>query len=391
MNYLITDTLVAGLPLLPVVMGIYLVIRIRQDFDLTVDGSLTLAGALTVVLLDGGAPVAVAVGVSVAAATCAGLVTTALHLALRMPVILAGLVMSIGMLTVNLRVLGAPSRSLGTATTLFSGFDGLSATARDWATIGVLAAVAAVFLLCVGYLLRTEVGLALRATGVNPLMARAQGVDDRRSLALCLALANGSAGLSGSLVVQSQGFADSSGGSGTLLAGVGAVMLGELISRPRGGSAVGRILASVVIGTLAYRLVLVGALRAGLAATDLAGITALTLVLAVAANRLLPEMSRLVPDRLARAVRPPARFRWTGPPGPPVPTASATPAMGLGPPAAYPPAPPEAGTVPQPSPAEALQDGTRAVTMTGASAGAGSGTGSPGRGRTDHPRQAGEI
>nr|MDT0664762.1 hypothetical protein [Micromonospora sp. DSM 115978] len=103
-------------------------------------------------------------------------------------------------------------------------------------------------------------------------MARSQGVDDRRSLALCLALANASAGLSGSLVVQSQGFADSSGGAGILLAGVGAVMLGELIGRPRNGSAVARILISVVIGTLVYRLVLVGALRVGLEATDLAGV-----------------------------------------------------------------------------------------------------------------------
>ena len=347
MTYLLIDTLIAGLPLLPVVMGIYLIVRIRQDFDLTVDGSFTLAGAVTVVLLTDQVPVPIAMAAAVAAAACAGLVTTTLHLALRMPVILAGLVMSIGMITLNLRVLGAPSVSLADNTTMFSWFDGLSAQARDWAMIGLTAAVVGLFLLAVGYLLRTEVGLALRATGVNPLMARAQGVDDRRSLALCLALANGSAGLSGSLVVQSQGFADSSGGTGMLLAGVGAVMLGELIGRPRGSSAVGRILLSVLIGTLVYRLVLVGALRVGLAATDLAGITALPLIIAVAANRLLPEVFRLVPRRAA----PPG--------GAPSPAAvpAALPAAAPSPAASSPPSSSPSPSAPAPRPA--AEDGHR--------------------------------
>ncbi|MBL7499017.1 ABC transporter permease [Frankia sp. CNm7] len=292
MRYLLTDTLIAGLPLVPVVMGIYLVIRIRQDFDLTVDGSLTLGGALAAVLLNHGAGVPLAMLVAVAGAAAAGLVTTGLHLMFRIPVILAGLVMSIGMTTLNLRLLGRPSISLGDGGTLFSGLAGLAPDVRDWLTVAILAAFAGVFLAAVGYLLLTEIGLALRATGVNARMARAQGVDDRRSLALCLALANASAGLSGALIVQSQGFADSGTGTGTLLAGVGAVMLGELITRPGGASRVGRVIVAVLAGTLVYRLVLVGALRAGLQATDLAGITALTLVAAVALNRYLPELGR---------------------------------------------------------------------------------------------------
>lgn len=294
MRFLVTDTLIAGLPLLPVVMGIYLVVRIRQDFDLTVDASFTLGGAITAVLLNHGAGVPLAMLVAVAGAALAGLVTTGLHLAFRIPVILAGLVMSIGMTTLNLHVLGRPSISLDSDRTLFGGLIGLAPDVQDWLTIAILAAFAAVFLAAVGYLLLTEVGLALRATGVNPRMARAQGVDDRRSLALCLALANASAGLSGALTVQSQGFSDSSTGTGTLLAGVGAVMLGELIARPGGASRVGRVIAAVVAGTLLYRLILVGALRAGLQATDLSGITALTLVAAVALNRYLPAVGRVL-------------------------------------------------------------------------------------------------
>lgn len=295
MEYLVTDTLVAGLPLLPVVMGIYLVVRIRADFDLTVDGSFTLGGAITAVLLNQGAPVVVAMAAGVAAGMLAGLTTALIHLTLRIPVILAGLVMSIGMYTLDLRVLGRPSVSLGVADTLFSPFESLPPRTRDWAMIAVTAGIALTFLVVVGYLLLTEIGLALRATGINPRMARAQGIDDRRSLALCLGLANASAGLSGSLAVQSQGFADVGTGTGILLAGIGAVMLGELIARTRGGSAVVRIVAGVVAGTLVYRLVLVGALRAGLAPTDLQGVTAVTLLAAVVLNRALPNLAQWSP------------------------------------------------------------------------------------------------
>ena len=119
MRFLVTDTLIAGLPLLPVVMGIYLVVRIRQDFDLTVDGSCTLGGAITAVLLNHGLGVPLAMLMAVAVAAVAGLVTTGLHLAFRIPVILAGLVMSIGMTTLNLHVLGRPSISLDSGRTLF--------------------------------------------------------------------------------------------------------------------------------------------------------------------------------------------------------------------------------------------------------------------------------
>ncbi|SNQ45499.1 Inner-membrane translocator [Frankia canadensis] len=301
MHYLLTDTLIAGLPLLPVVMGIYLVIRIRQDFDLTVDGSLTLGGAVAAVSLNHGLPVPVAIIAAIAAGMLAGLVTTTLHLAFRVPVILAGLVMSIGMRTLNLRVLGRPSTSLDAGAGLFGGLSGLAPTAHDWIVIAILAAFALVFLAGVSLLLLTEVGLALRATGVNVGMARAQGVDDRRSLALCLALANAGAGLSGALIVQSQGFADSSTGTGTLLAGIGAVLLGELVARPGSASRVGRVALSVLAGTVLYRAILVGALRAGLEATDLDGITALILVAAVAVNRYLPTLNKILPRPRSRA------------------------------------------------------------------------------------------
>jgi putative ABC transport system permease protein len=134
-------------------------------------------------------------------------------------------------------------------------------------------------------------------------MARSQGVDDRRLLVLSLMLANGLTALSGALVVQIQGFADVNMGTGTFVAGVGAVLLGELLLRPAGSKLL-RITLCVLAGTLLYRFVLVAALRLGLPAADLRGATALTLLAAVAAQRWgrpFTEPVRLVRAALSRS------------------------------------------------------------------------------------------
>jgi putative tryptophan/tyrosine transport system permease protein len=284
---LITDTLITGLPYVPAVMGIYVVFRIRNDFDLTVDGSFVTGGVVAAMLLLHGHGVAVAMIAAVLAAGLAGVVTAAVHIALKVPVILAGLATSIGLFSINLHVLGStPTVSLTGITTLFSGFDTLSSTASDWATIGVLAAVCVLTLAAIGLFLRTDLGLALRVSGVNPALARSQGVNERALLALSLLLANALAGLSGALVVQQQTFADVNMGVGTLLAGIGAFLVGELFTRPS-GSKVLRVLLAVLLGEIVYRFVLVFALQAGLPAGDLKLATALTLIAAFIANRLL--------------------------------------------------------------------------------------------------------
>jgi putative ABC transport system permease protein len=304
MTQTVLDTLVTGLPLVPVFMGIYLVFRIRDDFDLTIGGTFALGAAVVAVALSHGLSVSAAMLLAVAACAVAGLVTAALHLALRIPVLLAGLVMSLALYSVNLHVMGSPTVSLGTAATLFSAAGSLSPDAGALVVSGILAGLLAVVLGALGLFLKTEVGLALRATGVNPRMARSQGVNDRALMALSLMLANALAGLGGCLTAQNQGFADVNMGTGTFVAGVGAVLLGELLVRP-GRSTVTRIVLAVVAGTLGYELVLVVALREGLAASDLQGATALTLVVAVAGQRYLRPVRAALSRRL-RPARPPA-------------------------------------------------------------------------------------
>ena len=286
MEHIVLDTLIAALPLAPVFMGIYIVFRIRNDFDLTIEGSFAVGGAVVAVALIHGVPVPAAMILAIAASSAAGLVTAALHLALRIPVLLAGLVMSLGLFSVNLHVMGSPTLSLGAETTLFSATNKLSANKASIAVSGIMAVILLVVFGAFALFLKTEVGLALRTTGVNTRMARSQGVNDKALMTLSLMVANGLAGLSGALVVQNQGFVDVNMGTGTFVAGVGAVLLGELLLRPAGSKVV-RIVLAVVAGALVYELILVGALREGLNASDLNGATALPLIIAVAAQRYL--------------------------------------------------------------------------------------------------------
>lgn len=282
---ILLDTLVTGLPTIPVFVGIYLLFRVLNEFDLTVEGSFTLGGATAAVLILAGVPAPAALAVAVAAGALAGVTTSFLHFTIGMPIMLGGLLMSLALFSINLRIMGQPSLSLLDAPTLFAPFRGLSPVQRDLSTIGALAAVIGLALVALVLYLRTDAGLAMRASGMNQLMARAQGVDPRRVTTAGLALSNGLAALGGSLMVQNQGFVEVNMGAGNLVAGAGALILGELLFRPS-LSRIGKAIAAVAVGSILYRAVLVFALRAGLPATDLKLVTALTLVLAFLAQSL---------------------------------------------------------------------------------------------------------
>jgi putative ABC transport system permease protein len=309
MDRVLVDMLVTGLPMVPVFLGIYTVFRLRADFDLTVEGSFVTGGAVCAVTLLHGWPSWLSLIAGMTLAAAAGLVTSALHLLLKIPVLLAGLVMSIGLFSVNLLFMGTPTLSLGITPTLFSRFASLSYEQAGLATAGVMGGIVVVVLVMFALFLRTELGLALRATGVNARMARSQGVNDRWLTVLTLVIANGLAGLGAGITVQYQGYADVNMGTGTFVAGIGAILLGELLIRPS-GSRIVRIVICVLTGALAYQLVLVGALRVGLPAGDLKGITALTLIVAIAAERYLGVLTavsrmhrRALRERPAAAVR----------------------------------------------------------------------------------------
>lgn len=306
---LVLDTAVTGLPYVLPFLGVLVVFRLLDRIDLTIDGSFALGAAVSVVLVDSGLPPWCALLAAGAAGAAAGGITTAVHLLLRVPVLLAGIVMWIGLYSVNLRVMGRPTVAVPSATTVYGSFDGLGRSAHDLAVIGVLAALIGAIVIALGGYLRSESGLALRATGVNTRMAQSQGVDDRRAVAVGLAIANALAALGGGLVAHGQGFAEVNMGTGILISGVAAVLLGELVMRPT-PSTVGRALLAVVVGALAYRLVLLTALRVGLPASDLRLVTALTLGATLLARRVGSRHRR--PGSGSRLRRPASGVPSTG-------------------------------------------------------------------------------
>lgn len=292
---IVLDALITGLPLIPLILGVHLVFQIRHDFDLTVEGGFALGAAITAVCLTSGAnPFLSALAAAVAGAA-AGLLTAGLHIVLGIPVVLAGLVMSIGLFSVTLHVLGSPTVSLIDAETIFANV-APPGVGMDTVQICVLAIIVSFVLGMFAFFLRTELGLALRASGVNSVMVRSLGASERSMVVLSLGLANALAGFSGALVVQTQGFADVNMGIGIFVASVGAVLLGMMITQPTGSQVV-RIVAGVLAGGLVYRLVLVTALRIGLPAADLKGVTALTLIVAVVAQRCLSRFDVLLRTR----------------------------------------------------------------------------------------------
>jgi putative tryptophan/tyrosine transport system permease protein len=286
----LTDTLVTGLPYVLPVLATYLVFRILDQIDLTIEGSFVLGAAVSAVLLVRGVPAPAATVAGGAAGAAAGALTAAVHGLLRMPVLMAGIVSMIGLYTVNLRVMGRPSIGLTQSGTIYAAFDGWQGPGRDLAVVAILAIVVLAVVAGGAAFLRTEAGLALRSHGDGPRMARSHGVDGRVVTVVALATANGASALGGALVAQGQGFSDVNMGLGVVVGGIAAVLVGELVVRPARGRILGPLVAAVV-GALLYRLVLVTALRAGLPPTDLKLVTALVLLAVLALQRLRPDLA----------------------------------------------------------------------------------------------------
>ena len=190
---------------------------------------------------------------------------------------------SIGLWTVNLRVMGDKANvPLLTVDTILTPVRPYIADPNVRA-VAVFGVVVVLLVLLLYWLLHTDLGLALRATGENEKMVRAQGIDADAMRLIGLALANALAAFSGGLVAQYQGFADVGMGLGMIVAGLAAVIIGETLIRPRG---VGTTLIAVVVGSIVYRGVIAAALFIGLGPTDMRLVTSLIVIVALAVPRL---------------------------------------------------------------------------------------------------------
>lgn len=274
----------AGLLFSLVALGVYISFRVLNFPDLTVDGSFPLGAAATAVAIVSGVNPLLATLSGTGAGACAGFVSAYLNVRLRILNLLAGILTMVALYSINLRVMGRPNISLYGEETIFTPFEWLLGLGI-WTNAVVLLAIAIAMKFAVDWFLATEIGLALRASGENPVMARAQSVDNDRMTLVGLTISNGLVGLAGSLFAQSQGVADVSMGIGTIVTGLAALIIGETLL---GSLKVGWATLGCLAGALLYRFFIALALSAGflgIQAQDLNLVTAVVVAVAVVLSR----------------------------------------------------------------------------------------------------------
>lgn len=253
-----------------VAMGVYLSFRVLDFPDLTIDGSLPLGAALAATLITAGVNPVVTLPVAFAGGALAGIVTALIATRLQIHSLLASILVTTGLLSVNLRIMGRSNTPLLNTDTVFTP---LAAPFKNWLETmggeaaakmsGNLLAILVFTLLILAtkwvldWFMRTEVGLAMRATGDSPQMIRALGTNTEHMIVLGMAISNGLVGLSGALIAQYQGFADVNMGLGLIIAGLAAVILGETLLRP---AHFHTATTAVILGMIFYRIAIAAAL-----------------------------------------------------------------------------------------------------------------------------------
>lgn len=251
-------------------LGVYITFRLLDVADLTVDGSFTTGGAVTVMLIIAGWPAWAALLAAVVAGLLAGLVTGLLHTKLGIPAILAGILTQFALYSINLRIMSMKANTPVNPDKYSLFLTLRSVPGAIWK--GLL--LAAVLIALLYWYFGTEQGSAIRATGANPSMSRAQGININAMKVLGLSLSNGMVALSGGLMAQYQGFADINMGRGAIVIGLAAVIIGEVIFG-KIFTNFGLTLLAVSIGAIIYYIVLQIVLQLGLNTNDLKLITAL--------------------------------------------------------------------------------------------------------------------
>ena len=271
-------------------LGIYITFRLLDVADLTVDGSFTTGGAVSVMLILAGWPAWASLAVAFAAGLLAGLCTGLLHTRLGIPAILAGILTQLALFSVNLHIMGmAANRAVSVDRYRLA----LSLRHIPSAILtGTL--IAAVLVALMYWYFGTEQGSAIRATGDNQAMSRALGINIDNMKVLGLSLSNGIVAFAGGLMAQFQGFADVNMGRGAIVIGLAAVIIGEVISRAlfRRYINFAITLAFTVIGGVLYYLVIVIVLWLKLSSNDLKLFTAVIVALFLAVPTLRERRRR---------------------------------------------------------------------------------------------------
>jgi putative ABC transport system permease protein len=282
-----------------VALGVFLSFRVLSFPDLTVDGSFPLGAAVAASAIVAGVDPYLGTLMALVAGALAGLVTAVLNVRFGILHLLASILTMIALFSINLRIMGRPNIALLTEETVLTPL----APLEIWTpvlkvlVVGVVALVAALLLI---RFLASDYGLAMRATGANPRMARAQGVETGRAILVGMALSNALVALAGALFAQTAGFADISIGTGTIVVGLAAVIVGETLLPARH---IAIVVLACLVGSILYRLAVALALNSdvlGLTASDLNLVTAVLVGIAL----ILPSARNPLKALLVRRASP---------------------------------------------------------------------------------------
>lgn len=285
-------------------LGVYLSFRVLDFPDLTVDGSFVTGAAVTAILIINGSSPIVATVAGAFAGFLAGCITGILHTKGKINNLLSGILMMIALYSINLRIMGTPQLSLLNEETLktqlndiweITGIDsllngvleslGLERFPSTWGIVIIMMIVIFIIKFISDYFLKTEVGLALRATGDNHRMIRSFSANTDILIIVGIGISNGLVALSGALIAQHGGFADVGMGIGMIIIGLASVIIGEALF---GVKTIARATLAVILGAIIYRIVVTLALRVDFLDTgDMKLITALLVIVALVMPKIL--------------------------------------------------------------------------------------------------------
>lgn len=289
MLQIILGAIMLGLLWALMTIGVYITYRILDIADLTVEGSIAMGAAIAARAIYAGVNPYAATLLAIIGGMVAGLTTGILHTKLKIPPLLSGILTMIALYSINLRILGKANLSLLRMETVYTALKkmhlsnnalvinlGISQTVPV-VSLGLICVLGVVVILY--WFFGTEVGCSIRATGDNPQMSRAQGINTNTMIVLGLVISNGLVALSGALIAQQQSYADIQMGTGAIVIGLASVIIGEVLFGKR--NFFGRLI-SLVLGAIIYRVIIALVLEMGMPASDLKLFTALTVIGALA-------------------------------------------------------------------------------------------------------------
>lgn len=278
MSNLAVSTVAQGLLWAVMALGVYVTFRVLDLADLTCEGSFPLGAATAATLMATGHSVSTAILAAAVAGMLAGAVTGFLTTKMKIPALLAGILTMIALYSVNLRIMGKANLSLLGVDTVFTFTQKAMGLNNAQTTFAVGLTATLVIGIGMYWFFGTEIGAAIRATGFNQQMIRAQGVNTDMTIILGLIISNALIAISGALVGQNNGFADVGMGVGTIVIGLASVIIGEVLFGTRSFK---NCMISVVLGSVVYRIVIAVVLQMGMPPNDLKLFTSVLVALAL--------------------------------------------------------------------------------------------------------------